>query len=260
MNFMQKVNQIQTGPCDKCGTWDIEACMCPDTEGDTIGGDMEPYSNPMQSHNDHGKVVPFTQSPTFVGPIFLNISSDMRDLSIYGATYLATQASFHLDFPPIRGIKSIEVVSFETTPLDVDGSALVNCPFIYLANGLGTFSSPNSSFTPQGLMKLFKPSLQPRNSTFVATGVVLSSVLGNCFARIPYNRRVVLTPSDDSEYISEVEPWQTGQTRFIHYFKPEHAILHRLEFTLVDNLGRVLQYPTDVGNFACTLCVTARQQ
>lgn len=287
---------MSAGLCNRPGCPHFPAGICPASPcgpngdrlpADSMGYSVQPYQNPMQLYDDQGWGVPFTQHPTFMAPIFLNVESARRDLDKY-----ANPSSFRVHLPhKLSGIRSIELVQL-IVPTIADGGTAPLDDYFFLYNGL--YDAQNNSFQPQGVLKMYEtlnmehpklynventiannvnPTIKdPTNTTSpeytgadITKNGVASSRPGagafptryaaidfsaNSFGKFCYNSS------------QPVQCWERSNWRRVQYFKPEMENLGHLDFTLVDRLGNLydLDAESPDSNWAATLMLTCRSK
>jgi len=240
-----------------------------------MGYSSQPYQNPMQLHDDQGWGVPFTQHPTFMAPIFLNVESARRDTSIY-----TSAVSFRLHLPhKLEGVRSIEVVEL-TVPSVGGGLDEPVDSYFFLYNGLvDNPAAPTPSFSSQNIVGLYETMQMDRPPLYNAQNTIPNNPT---FTIKPSPATLTADPSSRPgagafptpyphpdfgahsfgkfPYISSapVQIWERTNWRRVHYFKPELNKLDYLDFTLVDRAG--VLYNLNGAEWSATLMVTARSK
>lgn len=236
--------------CDKCIVWSTPFIP---GEADTIGHDYDPNTNPFILHDDQGWTVPFTHSPLFAGPLFVNIESIRRDTSLYPFSN-----SFRLVFPaPLHGVRSIELVDFcMPSLLDTD---IPRSNYFFLANGLvknyavdgagDPLAGYEGQFAPQGTVRLYSTMERETSGAFTQGSVASFSL-----AKLPYESQ------------KPVQVWERQNVRKVFFCQPEKETLAALEFCLLDNYAKPLPLQklplapapkTSEDEWTCTLMISA---
>lgn len=248
---------------------------------DSLGNSVQPYENPLQPYDDQGWGVPFTQSPTFAPPIYVNVESARRDMALY-----PDPANFSMQLPrPIEGIRSIELVELITPTLTNALLAPAN-DYFFLYNGL---KRDDDTFAPQPLVKLYDTLAMATPQTAPTRVHAITKIKDPTTPQYPEYTGPDVTQKADTRYKAgagaaavmypypdfaansfgkfvydsarPVQYWERKGVRKCFFFKPEHGQLEKLDFCLVDREGRLYDMLGDspVGDWSATLLITAKQ-
>jgi len=276
--------------CNRPGCPHFPAGICPAAPcgpngnrlpANSFGYSTQPYQNPMELHDDQGWGVPFTQHPTFMPPVFLNVESARRDTTLY-----PDADSFRLHLPhKLSGIRSIEVVDLYIPSAEV--ASIPADDYFFLYNGL----KQNGSYAPQGVMKMYETLNMERQQLYNVNNTIANNVEAK--VKTPnepisseyYAPEVTLNASPSSRpgagsfptpytfpdfgsnsfgkfrYESTLasQSWERSNWRRVQYFKPELSQLSFLDFSLVDRLSVAYALPADT-DWSATIMVTARSK
>ncbi len=238
----------------------IKMSSCPTWRGDnklemnTAGHMTDPYQSAVRMYDDQGWCTPFTQSPSFRPPIFINVESAARNIDRF-----PDPCSFelHLD-TPLKGVTSLEIVDLYVPNGD---SVEPKDGYFFVANGLmdvnsGTGKAIDGTFTPQanGIGRLYKDMKPDETVSPTAPGTWDAPVGLACasFGKFCYDGTM------------QSQCWERKNARKVHFFRPEVGKIGTLQFSLLQrdavryDLLSSTAFLAAEDNWTCTLMVTCR--
>jgi len=217
---------------------------------DNIGGITNAYQSTVVMVDDQGWTVPFTQAQQFMGPQFVFINSDNRDITLY-----PNPSSFELKLPGhFRNVTSIEVVDILVqNPLSAPSTQYVpKGEMFYLLNGLleqniSTGAIIENTFQPQNPNKFGRLYREPL--------ALMKNQFGTNNSVLPYANFSGYFPNHAQDsfgrfrYLSTLpnQHWERLGSRKVNYYKPEIEKLDTLQVSLVGGDGKALYtaYPQE---------------